>query len=332
MLTDEQRCRCSYVSYLECLYWLRATTLIAFNAFLYSSVSIVIIPNNKHLQKLIYLTEKSRLEVLDYMKKDSFTLTDTDKEKIEKITDILPEREFTSYFLDSLSANAEYPTEYNERVTRALELSKGVFSKFDNDNINSKHLLFTTELSKLYSFLLSHFFTDTSGYYEDHARLYPEWRHPDEDKERKWLEKYNELQVLVSNTEQAYRDLLLTAKAELQQKETKIAYKITNTPEEEEVRAGPLSYKSGVLYHNGSRIDHLAPQAITLAKLFLYTPDTFISYKTIQEELSKGDYLSEGNMQKIISKLRRNLHKVTGKNLIKNVSGEGYFFEANKLL
>lgn len=180
---------------------------------------------------------------------------------------------------------------------------------------------------------MSNFFTDTTGHYVDHARLYPEWRHSNEDKEKSWLNKYDELQVLVSNTEKAYRDLLLTAKSELPQESTMVTYKLTNKPQTEaELCEGPLSYKNGILYHNGSQIDDLPIQVITLGKLFLSYPDKFISYETVMQELTNGDYISKKSMQKVVSKLRKGWQEGTHKDLIKNHTGKGYTFEAKKLL
>lgn len=100
----------------------------------------------------------------------------------------------------------------------------------------------------------------------------------------------------------------------------------------EEIIVGPLSYKDGVLYFNGSIVENLTPQAVEIAKLFLSKPDEFITYQTIQDEVSKRTHLKKGNMQKLISDLRTELKKMTKNNLIKMVGNNGYIFEAKKLL
>lgn len=98
-----------------------------------------------------------------------------------------------------------------------------------------------------------------------------------------------------------------------------------------EITVGSLSYKNGHIYHNGSIVKNLTPQAVKAGALFLRTPDEYISYKRIQDEISTGGYVSKENMQKIVTKLRKALRDMTNHDLIKNVDRQGYNFEATKI-
>lgn len=112
----------------------------------------------------------------------------------------------------------------------------------------------------------------------------------------------------------------------------KVLKKRNTAKSTEHIVVGPLAYGDGVLYFNGSIIKGLAPQAVEICKLFLNNPNQFISYGTIQDEVSKNTHLSKSNMQKLISKLRTVLKSKTKKNLIELVENQGYSFDGKILL
>ena len=106
-----------------------------------------------------------------------------------------------------------------------------------------------------------------------------------------------------------------------------------NTPKKEidGVVLGPLEYKHKGIYHNDSILD-LTPQAVKLCKLFIERPDEYISDDTIKETITKNDFVSTENMQKIVSKLRKTLNKENRKIKIKRISNSGYKFIAKEIL
>ena len=106
-----------------------------------------------------------------------------------------------------------------------------------------------------------------------------------------------------------------------------------NTPKKEidGVVLGPLEYKHNGIYHNDSILD-LTPQAVKLCKLFIERPDEYISDDTIKETITKNDFVSTENMQKIVSKLRKTLNKENRKIKIKRISNSGYKFIAKEIL
>jgi DNA-binding winged helix-turn-helix (wHTH) protein len=95
-----------------------------------------------------------------------------------------------------------------------------------------------------------------------------------------------------------------------------------------EISIGPLSYKNGLIYYNESLIERLDPQMRKLCYLFFIRKNEFLSYKTIQDELSDSEYVTKENMQKVVSKVRTILKSKIKKNLINNVNGKGYIFNS----
>ncbi len=148
------------------------------------------------------------------MKEITFNFNDSDIKRIEKILLVLPEEEFLLDFLKFITVDDSYFTNYNEKIELAIRLSKNIFSKFDNDTVNEKYIKFSEKLFNLYSFLLCNFSVD--NYHRNQAKLQPEWRRStDYEKVKKWKIKHDELQVLISDIEDAYKELLTTSKEEL---------------------------------------------------------------------------------------------------------------------
>jgi len=104
-----------------------------------------------------------------------------------------------------------------------------------------------------------------------------------------------------------------------------------NKKDEEQINLGPLSYKNKAIYYNDS-ILKLAPQNINLCKLFMETPDEYISDERIRETISKKDFLSNKEIQKRVSGLRRILKKENNKIDIKRFSNSGYMFMIKRIL
>lgn len=98
----------------------------------------------------------------------------------------------------------------------------------------------------------------------------------------------------------------------------------------DDVVLGPLTYKNGGVYYKDSLLG-LTPQAVKLCKLFIETPDEFISDDTIQEAITNKSFISTENMQKIVSKLRTTLRKENKKLDIQRVSNKGYIFIAKEI-
>jgi DNA-binding winged helix-turn-helix (wHTH) protein len=94
---------------------------------------------------------------------------------------------------------------------------------------------------------------------------------------------------------------------------------------------GPFSYKNGLIYHNESLIERLDPQMRKLCYLFFIRKNEFLSYETIQNELSDSGYVTKENMQKVVSKVRTILKSKIKKDIIDNINGKGYIFNAKKI-
>ena len=97
-----------------------------------------------------------------------------------------------------------------------------------------------------------------------------------------------------------------------------------------QIALGPLSYKNNGIYYNESILD-LTPQAVKLCKLFMETPDEYVSDERIKEALIKNDFISTESMQKIVSKLRTTLRKANRKIDIKRISNSGYKFISKEI-
>lgn len=108
-----------------------------------------------------------------------------------------------------------------------------------------------------------------------------------------------------------------------------IVYK--NNVAEGEIKIGPLSYKNHSVFYNSSRLENLTPQEVKLLKLFMTRPDEFISYNSIKEALTVSEYTTTANMQKLVSKLRRNFNKKNKKIEIKPINQTGYMFITKNL-
>jgi len=136
-------------------------------------------------------------------------ITFTDQERLERFLELLPEKRFEEYVneLDDAICCSFPP------IAETVRASREIFSRFINENLNDKYLLFIESLEALRNFVGRNFS------YEDSTRCYgllPEMRDSkDKTKQKDWDEKYAELRAFVFNTKDRYDDFLKTAKVGL---------------------------------------------------------------------------------------------------------------------
>src|SRR3989344_8454876 len=106
-----------------------------------------------------------------------------------------------------------------------------------------------------------------------------------------------------------------------------------NSSAAEEISIGPLKYKNHSIFYGEKRLD-LPPQLVRLCRLFMeksQKQDTFVADDKLSEEAEASKRLSNKNMQKAISKLRRILKEENDRLYIKRVNKEGYIFKAGDI-
>lgn len=102
---------------------------------------------------------------------------------------------------------------------------------------------------------------------------------------------------------------------------------------EEEIVIGPLVYKNLSIYYNES-ILNLSPQEVRLCRVLMeasYKVSTFVSDDVIQESITTGSFVSTGNMQRVVSKLRKCLENQNKSIEIIRIHNNGYILELNKI-
>ena len=128
-----------------------------------------------------------------------------DKARFNRFLEILPEQKVYA-FLDELTEGT-YRDIYNKMLADYEKYLEMVFSSFRCKEINKVFEEFNGVFKLLHSFLLAHFFRIRPE--EEFIALYPEMRHSsDKEKEGLWMNRFEELQSMVSNFNKQYRNFL----------------------------------------------------------------------------------------------------------------------------
>lgn len=254
-----------------------------------------------------------------------------DQPKINKFLELVPDDSIKRTFY-SLSSSKIIRRNDLYMMDCYLEYIRDYNLVFEDEILNTNHKNFHKSFDELDSFLLANFFPIDSQ--PDFFQLYDSGFI--ERNEEKYLKFEKELEIIINEAENNYILLRKAIEVYILENDTIENKTINistskNKSEVTQLSVGPLSCKNGLIYYNESMIDNLTKQMIKLCFLFLMRKNEFLSYETIQSELSDSDYITKENMQKVVSKLRNALKKRTHKNLIENVSGEGYLFNTKEI-
>lgn len=139
-------------------------------------------------------------------------LITTDRERIEKIIELLPE-EYFDYFLNMSLYNARHKDKQLDTVQKYINFSRQTFSQFSDKKLKDAKKIFDISLNKLVNFMVYNFFRHT----QDLFILYPDQKNsPKSDDRIFWERKLNELRKIIDEVELNYKNLFMVMKKNME--------------------------------------------------------------------------------------------------------------------
>jgi len=139
----------------------------------------------------------------------------TDKERIEKIAELLQE-EFFDYFLNMHLYNANYNDEQLKIIRNYFIFSEQTFSQFKNDELKKAKNMFDVSFGKLWEYMIVSFFRSQNA---EIFVLFPDQKNSSEPEHQIfWHEKLDKLRELINDVNLNYKKLFLTMKEYMEDK------------------------------------------------------------------------------------------------------------------
>ena len=141
----------------------------------------------------------------------------TDKSRINKFIELLPERRIDGFLNYSLY-NARYTQEEINFINKYLDDYDKIFFQFNDDSLNKLKEIFDSSFKELMNFVVNSFFIIQAGVYV----LYPDLKNSLDTKEQNaWHKKLNEVNKLSDIVWDNYKNLLKEMKKYLEKSEQK---------------------------------------------------------------------------------------------------------------